>query len=89
MEELKKRKEWRAIPVLIITAKELTQEEKETINSNVRMIFEKGSYKLDDVMKEIHTLISRRSEERRRKGREISIEKRKKDRRDRKSEYNK
>lgn len=81
LEELKKWKKWRGIPVLIITAKELSQEEKEKINANVRMIFEKGSYELSDLMEEIHSLINRRSAERRRKQDDACIEKRKKDRR--------
>lgn len=82
LEEIKKKKEWRGIPVLIITAKYLTQEEKEMINSNVRMIFEKGKYTLKEVMAEIHTLINRRSFERRMaKENETSEEQRKNDRR--------
>lgn len=83
LEELKKRKEWRSIPVLIITAKYLTQKEKDIINGNVRMIFEKGIYKLEDVMNEVQDLISRRSCQRRREKKQdnSSQENRKSDRR--------
>ncbi|MGR3178756.1 MAG: response regulator [Candidatus Anammoxibacter sp.] len=82
LEELKKRKEWRGIPVLIITAKDLTRKEKETMDGNVRMIFEKGTYELEEVMKEVHTLINRRSFDRRTvKKEKVAKEKRGNDRR--------
>ncbi|MGR3319413.1 MAG: response regulator, partial [Candidatus Anammoxibacter sp.] len=82
LEALKKRKEWRRIPVLIITAKDLTQKEKATINGNVRMIFEKGRYELEEVMKEVHSLIDRRSFDKRMEGRrKVTKEKRKMNRR--------
>lgn len=86
LEEMKKKKEWRGIPVLIITAKYLTQKEKEIINGNVRMIFEKGTYNLQEVMQEVHSIINRRSFQRRiKKGQDAAGEekgeKRRQDRR--------
>jgi PAS domain S-box-containing protein len=51
--ELRKVPEWRFIPVVVITSKDLTREEHEYLAGNVKKIFQKGGYKSDELLREI------------------------------------
>lgn len=51
--ELRKVEEWRFIPVVVITSKDLTREEHEYLSGNVKRIFQKGGYKGDELLREI------------------------------------
>jgi signal transduction histidine kinase/ligand-binding sensor domain-containing protein/CheY-like chemotaxis protein len=56
VKELKKRKEWRAIPVLVVTAKEITEEDRERLDGYVERILEKGEYNREDLLAEVRDL---------------------------------
>ena len=47
---------WQHIPVIVITAKELTQEELKKLKTEVACIFQKGSYSRQELLQEIQTL---------------------------------
>ena len=51
------RSEWRTIPVVVITAKELTPDDHKRLQGGVSWIFEKGSYRFDDLLGEIRRLL--------------------------------
>jgi CheY-like chemotaxis protein len=48
---MRARKAWREIPVIVITAKELTDEEHRMLSGKVKQVLEKGSYTLTEVIR--------------------------------------
>ncbi len=58
IEALNKHETWRAIPVVIITAKDLTHEDLERLKGSVLQIVQKGSYNHTDLMNQVHRLVS-------------------------------
>jgi CheY-like chemotaxis protein len=57
--ELRKRTEWRQIPVIVLTAKDLTQEDKARLNGHVERVLFKSDYKREDLLREIRELAAR------------------------------
>jgi len=57
--ELRKRDEWRQIPVVVITAKDLTQEERERLCGQTEKVLEKGSYVRADLLREVRSCLAR------------------------------
>ena len=55
---LHERKAWRQIPVVIITAKDLTAEDHERLNGSVVRILQKGAYEREDLLAEVRTLLA-------------------------------
>lgn len=55
---LAKREEWRKIPVLVVTAKNLTQEERARLNGHVERILMKDALPIDLLLNEVRSLIS-------------------------------
>ncbi len=51
--EMRSQAEWRDIPVLVVTAKDLTAEERSRLNGDVARVLQKGSSELDEMLKEI------------------------------------
>ncbi|MGE5027365.1 MAG: response regulator [Betaproteobacteria bacterium] len=59
---LEKHDEWRAIPILVVTAKDLTEDDRRRLNGHVERILQKGAYRREDLLKSVRELIfSRRS----------------------------
>ncbi len=54
---LREHEQWCKIPVIVLTAKTLTQEEHEQLNKNVQTVFQKGAYHQDKLLKEIRELL--------------------------------
>jgi signal transduction histidine kinase/CheY-like chemotaxis protein len=52
------REAWRQIPVVIITAKDLTSEERERLNSSVVRILQKGAYGQEELLAEVRALVA-------------------------------
>ncbi len=55
--ELRKRDAWRGIPVIVITAKDLTAEERRALNGDVQGVLQKGAFSREDLLREIHHLM--------------------------------
>jgi CheY-like chemotaxis protein len=55
---LREREAWHGIPVVIITAKELTAEERVWLNGSVARILEKGALGQDLLLSEVRKLVS-------------------------------
>ncbi|MBK7471104.1 MAG: response regulator [Betaproteobacteria bacterium] len=51
--EMRGRVEWRDIPVLVVTAKDLTAEERSRLNGDVARVLQKGGSGLDELLEEI------------------------------------
>jgi signal transduction histidine kinase/CheY-like chemotaxis protein/ligand-binding sensor domain-containing protein len=52
-ERLRENKEWLDIPVVVITAKDLTKEDHSRLKGNVEAIMQKGSYSKNDLLSEV------------------------------------
>ena len=59
LDEIRRRDEWRDIPVLVVTAKDLTAEERSRLNGDVERVLEKGAYELDELLREIGRVLPR------------------------------
>ena len=51
--EMRSHAEWRDIPVLVVTAKDLTAEERSRLNGEVEQVLQKGASELDELLREI------------------------------------
>lgn len=57
IKELRKHEEWENIPVIVLTARLLSEEDHRALSGSVEKILQKGAYSLDDLLTEISTLI--------------------------------
>jgi len=56
--ELRRHPEWRSIPVVALTAKELTADEMRRLNGNVRTVLDKGGCSRDALMHQVRDLLA-------------------------------
>ena len=59
---LNKEPAWRGVPVVIITAKELTPQERDLLNGGVHMILQKGNYNREQLLNEVRKLLPDRDQ---------------------------
>jgi CheY-like chemotaxis protein len=64
---LHEREAWRQIPVVIVTAKDLTAEDHERLNGSVVRILQKGAYGREDLLAEVRALLATSMERHREK----------------------
>jgi CheY-like chemotaxis protein len=55
--ELRSNKEWQDIPVIILTAKDLTIEDRKALKGNVENILQKGDYSRDQLLNQVRDLV--------------------------------
>ncbi|HTM52132.1 MAG TPA: response regulator, partial [Bryobacteraceae bacterium] len=60
VDELRRQPEWRDIPVVVVTAKDLTPEERLRLNGHVGIVLQKGSYESEDLLRETGRLVASR-----------------------------
>ncbi|MGH8549052.1 MAG: response regulator [Methylococcales bacterium] len=53
IEELRRGPGWKSIPIVIVTAKDLSKEERQKLNRSVEQVLFKGLYSLDELLQEI------------------------------------
>ncbi len=56
--QLRQKDEWRRIPVVVVTAKDLTTEDKLRLDGHVKKIFQKGSLSREELAQQIRSLLS-------------------------------
>ena len=56
--ELRREEKWRSIPVVVVTAKDVTNEERLRLNSCVENIIQKESYSREELLAEVHNLVA-------------------------------
>ncbi|NOV04371.1 ATP-binding response regulator [Paenibacillus planticolens] len=56
--ELRKNEDWRQIPIVVVTAKDITSEDRMRLNGYVKNIIQKGSFKRDALLLEIRRLMT-------------------------------
>jgi len=59
VEELRKHETWQKIPIVVITAKDITDEDKLRLNGYVEKILQKGSYSRDELLGMVRGLLKR------------------------------
>jgi CheY-like chemotaxis protein len=57
VEELRRHNEWRAIPVLVLTAKDITVEDQKRLNGSIDRILEKGATSREELLTEVGNLM--------------------------------
>jgi CheY-like chemotaxis protein len=57
LEELRRHGQWRSIPVVVVTAKELTNEDRQRLNGYVERVIQKGAYTGDGLLAEVRRLV--------------------------------
>jgi len=55
--EIRKAPQWRSIPVIVVTAKELDAEDRKRLNGGVTRILQKGHCSRDDLLNEVHAMM--------------------------------
>ncbi|HZA67214.1 MAG TPA: response regulator [Geminicoccaceae bacterium] len=50
---------WREVPVIIVTAKDLTSDDIDRLNGRVVKVLQKGTYQRRDLVRDIHAMIAR------------------------------
>jgi signal transduction histidine kinase/CheY-like chemotaxis protein len=61
--ELRQRPEWRAVPVVIVTAKELTEDDRRRLEGQVARVIQKGALSLDTLLAEVRSVAGRKQAE--------------------------
>ena len=56
--ELRRHEAWRGIPIVVITAKDLSRDEHERLNGSVHAILQKGAYNRDQLLAEVRELVA-------------------------------
>jgi signal transduction histidine kinase/DNA-binding response OmpR family regulator len=57
---LQERPEWRTIPIIVMTAKEMTMEEQQQLQGRVSQILQKGTYSCEELLARVGHLIAQR-----------------------------
>jgi len=60
VDELRKQPDWRDIPIVVVTAKDLTPEERLRLNGHVGIVLQKGAYQSEELLRETGRLVAGR-----------------------------
>lgn len=58
LSEIRKKEEWKNIPVIAVTAKELTEADKEFLSKQAQQVLHKGEHDPNDLIKEIRKVLT-------------------------------
>ncbi|MBI2908946.1 MAG: response regulator [Chloroflexi bacterium] len=56
--ELRKREEWKSIPIVVLTAKDLTKHDYERLSGYTERVLQKGSYSRQELLAEVSRLVN-------------------------------
>jgi CheY-like chemotaxis protein len=56
--EMRTHAEWKDIPVIVLTAKDLTDEDRHILSGRVEQVLEKGSYSREQLMQLIRKVVA-------------------------------
>ena len=60
MDELRKQPDWRDIPIVVVTAKDLTPDERLRLDGHVGIVLHKGAYQNEELLRETGRLVAER-----------------------------
>ena len=55
---MRKNAEWADVPVIVLTAKELTPEDRARLNGHVEKVLRKGAVGQEDILQEVRRLVA-------------------------------
>jgi hypothetical protein len=58
VEALRQQDAWRSIPVVVVTAKDLTPADRQRLNGYVEQILQKGAYSREELLREVRDLVA-------------------------------
>jgi CheY-like chemotaxis protein len=58
VETLRQQEAWRAIPVVVLTAKDLTPNDRQRLNGYVERLLQKGTYSQEELLREVRHLVA-------------------------------
>ena len=58
--EMQARTEWRSIPVVVVTARDLSDEDRRRLNGHVTKVLQKGLYTRDELLEQVSALVAAR-----------------------------
>jgi CheY-like chemotaxis protein len=56
--EFRRHESWRTIPIVVVTARDLSREDRERLNGHVQKILQKGAYGRDALLAEVRELVA-------------------------------
>jgi CheY-like chemotaxis protein len=59
LERMRHSEAWRDVPVIVVTAKDLTREDIDRLNGHVTKVLQKGAYQRRDLVRDVHAMIAR------------------------------
>jgi hypothetical protein len=62
---MRTQQDWGEIPIIVLTARDISREDREILNGNVQNILQKSSYDIDSLLKELRILTARLDSEKR------------------------
>jgi CheY-like chemotaxis protein len=60
LEEVRKHEEWRLIPIVVVTAKDLTEEDHRRLSASEARVLQKGLYSREEMLREVRDLVAAR-----------------------------
>ena len=60
LEEVRTHEEWRSIPIVVVTAKDLTEEDHRRLNASMARVLQKGVYSREEMLREVRDLVAAR-----------------------------
>ncbi len=60
LDEMHRHAEWKDVPVIVVTAKELTAEERKILNGHVSRILQKGAYQKKELIEHVSAMVAAR-----------------------------
>jgi signal transduction histidine kinase/DNA-binding response OmpR family regulator len=58
LDEMHRKPEWKNIPVIVVTAKDLTNEERDRLNGHADKILQKGGYQREELLQRVSEMVS-------------------------------
>jgi CheY-like chemotaxis protein len=62
MEEFRRRADWRHVPVIVVTAKDLTEDDRRRLSGHVIQILQKGGHSPDELLDEVQRVLDAAAE---------------------------
>jgi len=64
VDQVRAREGWRSIPIIVLTAKDLNEEDRRRLNGYVEGILQKGAYKPEELLREVRDAVRARAQPR-------------------------
>jgi CheY-like chemotaxis protein len=64
VDQLRLNEAWRSIPIIVVTAKDLTEEDRRRLNGYVESILQKGAYEPEELLREVCDAVKARIQSR-------------------------